>query len=311
MFRWRGLHSEQGGEFPRQKPCMFPDEYKAYSESGRNAYKMLCVQCEYLKLCSEEGYRSQEQRATDAQVTVAAHKDMLFNPTFRSTAERLLPKSPESLIAIDEFDVFDSFIEVEVTHDRLKYLAETWGVSPLGKFATDLLLRSVLPEVSVHDDLHRVVSYHSKHEKEITQALASYKIDDDTILSRKQAHEHGADVGQSLDYIKQLPKIESEGWNLLHQLVVFFECYPYPEGAPIRWHNNTLTFSLPPLALLHTGACRLYERNTPRTVLYKRRLLSGKHDTGTSDLSMQMIPTGTPRRRSINSEPTATHATPS
>ena len=253
VFRWRGLHSEQGGEFPRQKPCMFPDEYKAYSESGRNAYKMLCVQCEYLKLCSEEGYRSQEQRATDAQVTVAAHKDMLFNPTFRSTAERLLPKSPESLIAIDEFDVFDSFIEVEVTHDRLKYLAETWGVSPLGKFATDLLLRSVLPEVSVHDDLHRVVSYHSKHEKEITQALASYKIDDDTILSRKQAHEHGADVGQSLDYIKQLPKIESEGWNLLHQLVVFFECYPYPEGAPIRWHNNTLTFSLPPLPYYTQG----------------------------------------------------------
>ena len=100
------------------------------------------------------------------------------------------------------------------------------GLSPLGKFATDLLLRSVLPEVSVHDDLHRVVSLHRKHEKEITQALASYKIDDDTILSRKQAHEHGADVGQSLDYIKQLPKIESEGWNLLRQLLCSLNVTP-------------------------------------------------------------------------------------
>ena len=252
VFRWRGLHSEQGGEFPRQKPCMFPDQYKAYSESGRNAYKMLCEQCEYLKLCSEEGYRSQEQRANSAQVTVAAHKDLLFNPTFRSTAERLLPKSPESLIVIDEFDVFDSFIKVEVTQERLKDLAETWGYTPLGEFTTELLLRSLVPEVSVHDDLHRVVSHYRKHEKEITQGLASYKVDD-TILSRRQAHERAADVSQTVEYIKTLPKIETETWNLFRQLCVFFECYPYEEGAPIEWRNNTLTFYLPPLPYYTQG----------------------------------------------------------
>ena len=252
VFRWRGLHSEQDGAFPRQKTCMFPDQYKAYSESGRNAYKMLCEQCEHLKLCSEEGYRSQEQRAKSAQVTVAAHKDLLFNPTFRSTAERLLPKSPESLIAIDEFDVFDSFIKVEVTQDRLKYLAETWGSTPLGKFATELLLRSLVPEVSVHDDLHSVVSHYRKHEKEITQGLASYKVDD-TILSRRQAHERAADVCQTVEYIKALPKIETEKWNLFSQLCVFFECYPYQEGAPIEWRNNTLTFYLPPLPYYTQG----------------------------------------------------------
>lgn len=253
VFRWRGLHSEQGGEFPRQKPCMFPDQYKAYSESGRNAYKMLCEQCEYLKLCSEEGYRSQEQRATSAQVTVAAHKDMLFNPTFRSTAERLLPKSPESLIVIDEFDVFDSFIKVEVTLSRLQYLAETWGNTPLGKFATDLVLRCVLPEASIYYDLQHIVSCYRKHEKEITQALASYKVDDGTILTRKQAHEHALDVCQTVEYIKALPKIETEKWNLFLQLCVFFECYRYPEGAPIEWRNNTLTFYLPPLSYYTQG----------------------------------------------------------
>ena len=252
VFRWRGLHSEQDGTFPRQKPCMFPDQYKAYSESGRNAYKMLCEQCEYLKLCSEEGYRSQDQRASSAQVTVAAHKDMLFNPTFRSTAKRLLPKSPESLIVIDEFDVFDSFIEVEVTLDRLEYLVGTWGFTPLGEFATELLRRSLVPEVSVHDDLHRVVSHYRKHEKEITQGLASYKVDD-TILSRTQAHERAADVCQTVEYIKALPKIETEKWNLFSQLCVFFECYPYQEGAPIEWRNNTLTFYLPPLPYYTQG----------------------------------------------------------
>ena len=109
-----------------------------------------------------------------------------------------------------------------------------------------------MPEVSVHDDLHRVVSHYRKHEKEITQGLASYKVDD-TILSRRQAHERAADVSQTVEYIKTLPKIETGPWNLFRQLCVFFECYPYEEGAPIQWHNNALTFYLPPLPYYTQG----------------------------------------------------------
>ena len=255
VFRWRGLHSEQDGEFPRQKPCMFPDEYKAYAESGRNAYKMLCEDCEYLKLCREEGYRSQEQRASWAQVTVAAHKDLLFNPAFRSTAERLLPKNKDDLIAVDEFDVFESFIPCEVTQERLEYLAQTWThhpnserPHPLGEFAIDLLV-SCLTSPEPYDGLSRLVATYTqshKTEQAIHKALASYRIED-YVYTRDETHERSQDRDQTAEYINALPKIETEKWNILCQLKAFFEIYTHPDGAPIAWKNNTLTFYLPPL----------------------------------------------------------------
>ena len=255
VFRWRGLHSEQDGEFPRQKPCMFPDEYKAYAESGRNAYKMLCETCEYLKLCREEGYQSQEQRASWAQVTVAAHKDLLFNPAFRSTAERLLPKHEDDLIAIDEFDVFESFIECEVTHERLEYLAYTWShhtnserPHALGEFALELLMCCITSR-SLYDDLSSLVTAITeshKTEQAIHKALASYRIGD-YVYTRDETHERSQDRAQTAEYINALPKIETETWNVLCQLKAFFEIYTHPDGAPIKWKNNTLTFYLPPL----------------------------------------------------------------
>ena len=255
VFRWRGLHSEQDGEFPRQKPCMFPDEYQAYAESGRNAYKMLCETCEYLKLCREEGYQSQEQRASWAQVTVAAHKDLLFNPAFRSTAERLLPKHEDDLIAVDEFDVFESFIECEVTQERLEYLAQTWShhtnserPHALGEFAIELLVYC-LTSRALYNDLSRLVTANTeshKTEQAIHKALASYRIGD-YVHTRDEAHERSEDRAQTAEYINALPKIETETWNVLCQLKAFFEIYTHPEGAPIAWKNNTLTFYLPPL----------------------------------------------------------------
>ena len=255
VFRWRGLHSEQDGEFPRQKPCMFPDEYKAYAESGRNAYKMLCETCEYLKLCREEGYQSQEQRASWAQVTVAAHKDLLFNPAFRSTAERLLPKHEDDLIAIDEFDVFESFIECEVTQERLEYLAYTWShhtnserPHALGEFALELLMCCITSR-ALYDDLSRLVTAITeshKTEQAIHKALASYRIGD-YVYTRDETHERSQDRDQTAEYINALPKIETETWNVLCQLKAFFEIYTHPDGAPIKWKNNTLTFYLSPL----------------------------------------------------------------
>ena len=255
VFRWRGLHSEQDGEFPRQKPCMFPDEYQAYAESGRNAYKMLCETCEHLKLCREEGYRSQEQRANWAQVTVAAHKDLLFNPAFRSTAERLLPQHEDALIAVDEFDVFESFIECEVTYERLSYLAHTWFHHPnserphaLGKFAADLVMCCIESNSLYYDLSSLVTAITESHKTELAihKALASYRIGD-YVYTRDEAHDRNEDRDQTAEYINALPKIETETWNVLSQLKLFFEVYTHPEGAPIAWKNKTLTFYLPPL----------------------------------------------------------------
>ena len=249
VFRWRGLHSEPDGQFPHEKPCMFPDEYRAYAETGRNAYKMLCEPiCPHLDACEQHGYRSQEAKAKAAQVVVAAHKDLLMNPLFRSTAERLLPKDKDDLIVIDEFDVFETFIKIEVSQARLEYLRDTWQDNPLGDFAMDLLHACVVQNAP-YTGIAAIKEYlkdHPTKQKAIIDGLSSYRVGD-TVHTRKEAQGIGSDIGQTLEHIRSLPKIEREDWNLLIQLELFFERYHHPTGAPIQWKDNTLTFYLPPL----------------------------------------------------------------
>ena len=246
VYRWRGIHSEPDGAFPHEKACMFPDEYKAYAESGRNAYKMLCEHCPYLTECNDDGYRSQEYKAKAAQVVVAAHKDLLFNPLFRNTANLLLPKYKDDMILIDEFDVFESFIKIEITQARLEYLKKTWHNHPLGEFAT-LLLKACILEDDTYTSIRNTLDViEGEIRSDIIEALTSYRIGD-KIYDRKAAHELSEDIGQSTEYIQSLPKIETKTWNLLTHLDVFFSQYRHSQSAPLQWEKNTLTLYLPPL----------------------------------------------------------------
>ena len=246
VYRWRGIHSEPDGAFPHEKACMFPDEYKAYAESGRNAYKMLCEHCPYLTECNDDGYRSQEVKAKAAQVVVAAHKDLLFNPLFRSTANLLLPKYKDDMILIDEFDVFESFIKIEITQARLEYLKKTWHNHPLGEFATILLKACILEDDTYTSIRNTLDVIEGEIRSDIIEALTSYRIGD-KIYDRKAAHELSEDIGQSTEYIQSLPKIETKTWNLLTHLDVFFSQYRHSQSAPLQWEKNTLTLYLPPL----------------------------------------------------------------
>ena len=249
VFRWRGIHAEPDGQFPHEKPCMFPDQYTAYAESGRNPVKMLCEpSCPHLDECEQDGYRSQEAKAKAAQVPIAAHKDILFNPLFRSTADRLLPQHEEDLIVIDEFNVFESFIEVKVTQARLEYLRDTWNDHPLGDFAK-ALLNAFVVQNAPHTGITEILNTMSGTNRgAIMEALASYRVVD-RIYTRKDANEIAAHVGQTVEIIENLPKIESEDWNLLIQLEIFISQYHHAVGAPIEWEKDTLTFYLPPLPL--------------------------------------------------------------
>ena len=249
VFRWRGIHAEPDGQFPHEKPCMFPDQYTAYAESGRNAFKMLCLPtCPHQSECEQDGYLSQEAKAKAAQVPIAAHKDLLFNPLFRSTADRLLPQHEEDLIVIDEFNVFESFIEVKVTQPRLEYLRDTWCDHPLGDFAK-ALLNAFVVQNAPHTGITEILNTMSGTNRgAIIEALASYRVVD-SVYTRKEAQEITAHIGQSVEIIENLPKIETESWNLLIQLEIFISRYHHAAGAPIEWRKDTLTFYLPPLPL--------------------------------------------------------------
>ena len=249
VFLWRGVASNPNGEFPHEKPCMFPDEYIALAEKGRNPVKLLCDNCPFRAECDESGYRSQEEEAKQASVVIAAHKDLLLNPTFRPTAKRLLPNHPDDLITIDEFDIIESFNKIELTQSRLEYLRDTWYDHPLGEFAKQLLDACVVQNAPFTGISHMIKMLSNPERQEIITALGQLRIGD-TILDADVAGDYENKMGQAseLENIRKLPILETQAdWNMLTKLELFCDVYKHAQTAPIEWKDNTLTFHVPPL----------------------------------------------------------------
>lgn len=249
VFRWRGVASEPDGEFPHQKPCMYPEQYIELAKRGRNAYKSLCESCPYITECEADGYRSQEEKAKNAQVVVAPHKDLLMDPTFRRTAVRLLPGHTDDQITIDEFDILEAFLKIEISQARLEYLRDTWHDHALGTFAKLILNACVVQNAAFTGISHNLTILSERERQEIITGLASLRIGD-TIMNSDEAHDYEQRSHQSLDVesIRQRPIIEDDpDWNLLTKLEMFFDVFEHADTAPLTWENNTLTFYLPPL----------------------------------------------------------------
>ena len=98
------------------------------------------------------------------------------------------------------------------------------------------------------------------------EALASYRVVD-RIYTRKEAQEITAHIGQSVETIENLPKIETEDWNLLGQLEIFM--FPVP---PCRRrthhvgkrHSHVLSTAF---AALYASEGYLYVRHTQPNIL--------------------------------------------
>ena len=250
-FRWRGLGSEPDGQFPHEKPCMFPDEYQALAESGRNAYLLLCEPCPFHVECEADGFRSQEEKAKKANVVVAPHPDLLMNPTFRRVAVRLLPGRKDDLVLLDEFDAL-RFLEIKIPKARLKYLRDTWHDHELGDLAIDILRTSADPK-NLYAALRKLIDDINDRggtRDKIITALGNLRIGD-TIMDTDEAHDYEIRTRLPLDLesIKKRPKLEDNDWNLLVQLELFFDVYRHAETAPILWNDDNLIFYLPPLPL--------------------------------------------------------------
>ena len=249
IFLWRGIGTNPNGKFPHEKTCMFPDEYIALAEKGRNAYNVLCEKCPFRAECDEHGYRSQEEKAQKADVIVASHKELLMNPTFRITAKRLLPGGSRDLITIDEFDILESFIKVNLGQTRLEYLRDTWYDHPLGELAKRILDACVVQNASFTGISHCIELLSDNEREKIITALGKLRIGD-TILDTDDAEDYENKIGKTsgLENIKKLPVIETvPDWNLLTKLELFFNVYHHAKTAPMEWKDNTLTFYVPPL----------------------------------------------------------------
>ena len=248
-FRWRGVGSEPDGQFPHEKACGHDEEYIALSEKGRNPVRIKCEGCEFLDECLTHGYRSQEEKAKEADVVVAPHKDLLMNPTFLKTAKRILPSHEDDLITIDEFDIINSFIEVELTQARLEYLRDSWKGYALGEFAKDLLDAIVVQDAPFTGIGFIVDTLSEDEREEIIEQLGQLCVNG-KVMDADDIEEWELGTGQlnGVDKIKQLPVLErDEKWNLLVKLELFFDIYKHAETAPMTWEDNTLKFFLPPL----------------------------------------------------------------
>ena len=268
-FRYRGILSDPDGEFPDASPCIHAVRYEAIASRGWNAYELLCESCEVREVCEERGYRAQARSARQAQVTVMPFPDIFLNPAFRSLAKEFLPTYHDDLILHDEFDPYNAFLEINVPKSRLVQLRDDWvGYDP--SFFAKELLRILESEGDLSQLRKLVVDLTDAGRDTILEGFISVMWRGQ-VLSRKDAHrcdDFRRAIG-SVEHIKTLPRLETEDWNLLIQLELFFERYPRDADMPMKYENDTLTFLFPPLPM-KTRARMGFMSATLQETLFRR-----------------------------------------
>ena len=253
VFRYRGILSNPDGLFPDENPCIHARRYAAIASRGWNPFQLLCEPCEVLEVCKECGYRSQTEKAKNAQVTVMPFPDLFLNPAFRTFAKSYRPTYHDDLILHDEFDPYNAFIEIHLPKSRLVQLREEWAGSDVSSFAKEILrILEAEGDLSALRSLVRGLT--AQERVSILEGLTCVRWNGQ-ILSREEAHRcHDfKQATESLETIGNLPRLETEKWNLIVQLELFFERYPRDADMPMRYEDDTLTFLLPPLPM-HTRA---------------------------------------------------------
>ncbi|MYI35258.1 MAG: hypothetical protein F4118_02370 [Acidimicrobiaceae bacterium] len=248
VFRYRGILSNPDGRFPDESPCIKPLLYDALASRGWNAYELLCEPCEVRGLCEERGHRSQAERAKQAQVTVMPFPDIFLNPAFRTVAKDYLPTSHDDLSLHDEYDPY-KFLEINLPKSRLVQMRDDWKGYDPSYFAKELL--RILEVEGDLSQLRSLIDGLTDDARESLMEGFTSVMWNGQILSREDAHRcHDfLSASRSLETIGNLPRLETEDWNLIVQLELFFERYPRDADMPMKYENDTLTFYLPPLPM--------------------------------------------------------------
>ena len=249
-FRYRGILSNPDGAFPDESPCIHDVRYDAIASRGWNAFFFLCEQpCEVRELCEKQGYRSQAEQAHEAQVTVMPFPDIFLNPAFRSLAKEFLPTYSDDLILHDEFDPYNAFLEIEVPKSRLHQMRDDWEGYDASYFAKEIL--RILEVDGNLSELRALVMGLTASERDAILDGLTCVMWRGQVLSREEAHRCHEFIAKihNTEQILTLPRLETDDWNLIVQLELFFERYPRDADMPMKYENNTLTFLLPPLPM--------------------------------------------------------------
>ena len=248
-FRYRGIKSNPDGAFPDENPCIHAVRYDAIASRGWNAYALLCESCEAREVCEERGYRSQARQANEAQVTVMPFPDIFLNPAFRSLAKEFLPTYSDDLILHDEFDPYNAFLEINLPKSRLHQMRDDWEGYEPSTFAKEVL--RILEVDGNLSELRDLVMCLTVSERAAILEGLTCVIWNGQVLSREDAHRCYEFIAKThnTEQILTLPQIETDDWNLIVQLELFFQRYRRDADMPMKYENDTLTFLLPPLPM--------------------------------------------------------------
>ena len=175
--------------------------------------------------------------------------DIFLNPAFRTPAKDYFPTYSDDLILQDEFDPYNAFLEINVPKSRLVRWREEWQGHTGGDFAKHLL-RILEVERDMSQLRSLVIGLTPSERESLDESLTCVRWNSQ-ILSREDAHRCPAFRAKlnNTEQIQTLPKLETQPWNLLRQLEIFFERYPRDADMPMKYENDTLTFLLPPLPM--------------------------------------------------------------
>ncbi len=255
VFRWRGLTQKADdtkAKFPNEKPCVQGKRANIFRSKGGNIYKTICPYCPAESECRNSGYLSQIRNALAARAIILPISDVFTNPTYRNfTDEFFVQEMTNQLCIVDEVDIFDLFVDCQLTKERLNKWSNMWQEWELGDFARKLL---TLLEVEnnpfaigeyiagLSSDAQERIAYQMQHVR-----LAVNTGDD----VEYQVHTLDDAVARALlpatteQEIKELPSVDGD-WTTLEKLSMFFGRYKRFEDSPMTYRDGVLRWVIFP-----------------------------------------------------------------
>ena len=261
VFRRRGLmHCWNKGEdardrFPHEIPCIQAARCDAYRKKGGNMYKTICSSCSAETECQKYGYLSQPEQAKNARMVIASHPDFYINPANKDFAKPYLNDitGAQRLIVQDDVSTHALFLECQITRHRLQQIRDDWDGAFLASFAKELLrlLDAEGTPYAIRDYLNTLTQKQkgllnfqlTRVRMQTTQADGTVTR---SVMTLDEAVANGFFGNASESEIAEMPAVYPQNWTLLDQLTAFFEYYKRSDDAPIRYHDGTLTFAIPP-----------------------------------------------------------------
>ena len=256
VFRRRGLmHRWDKGNmahsrFPHEIPCIQADRANAYRQKGGNMSMTICPTCPVQSRCLKEGYLSQPEHAKNALMVITSHPDFATNPTNKNFADQYINHftGAERTVIHDDVQMHALFLQYQITRERLQQWRKDWHGALLSAFAKEVL-RLLEAEGTPFAIGQYIATIPQKQKQILNFQMSHVQIkarDTDSVMTLDETISRGFFTATTPEEIETLPAVYHENWTLLDQLTAFFDHYKREADAPIRYHDGTLTFMIPP-----------------------------------------------------------------